>query len=106
MMESLEEIFKAIKKKLENHSSSYLSTDLTIGSQAKQKKPGFHLYGKNEVSIFGKKPKRTYIAGVIQQKHYVSFYLSPIYSHPALYSGISPDPVSYTHLTLPTILLV
>jgi len=91
MMENLEDIFTAIKKILENHSSNYLAMDQTIGSQAKEIKPGYHLYGKKEVSLFGKKPKPTYIGGVIQQKHYVSFYLSPIYSHPNFFSDISPD---------------
>ena len=90
-MEELESIFLQIKKILEQHSVDLLARDEYIGSQAKTKKPGYHLYGKKEVSLFGKKPKLTYIAGVIQQKHYVSFYLSPIYSHPDVYSDLSPD---------------
>lgn len=90
-MENQDDIFKVIKKILEKRSSNYLAMEQTIGSHAKQKKPGYHLYGNKNVSIFGKKPKPTYIAGVIQQKHYVSFYLSPIYSHPDVYSDISPE---------------
>jgi len=90
-MDNLSELFSKIKKILENNSSNYLTTEKTFGSQAKQNKPGYHLYGKKEVSLFGKKPKPTYIAGVIQQKHYVSFYLSPIYSHPDLYPDINPE---------------
>lgn len=49
------------------------------------------MYGSKEVSLFGKKPQPTYIAGVIQQKNYVSFYFSPIYSHPDSFTDISTD---------------
>lgn len=90
-MENLEEIFKELKKILEGNSSDFLERDKYIGSKAKQEKPGFHLYGNINISLFGKKPQPTYIAGVIQQKNYVSFYLSPIYSHPELYTDISSD---------------
>ena len=88
-MENLETIFSKLKKILEKHSSSFLVKDQYIGSQAKQKKPAFHLYGNKEVSLFGKKPQPTYIAGIIQQKNYVSFYFSPIYSHPESFTDIS-----------------
>ncbi len=90
-MEKLENIFLEIKKILEKHSSNFLIKEKYIGSQAKQQKPGFHLYGSKEVSLFGKKPQPTYIAGVIQQKNYVSFYFSPIYSHPDFFKNITPD---------------
>ena len=68
--DNLEEIFLEIKKVLEKNSSEFFQTEQCIGSQAKQQKPGFHLYGNKEVSLFGKKPQQTYIAGVIQQKNY------------------------------------
>jgi len=90
-VEKLENIFFEIKKILEKHSSNFLIKEQYIGSQVKQEKPGFHLYGSKEVSLFGKKPQPTYIAGVIQQKNYVSFYFSPIYSHPDLFKNINPD---------------
>ncbi len=90
-MEKLENIFSRIKEILEIHSKDFLKTHQTLDSQAKQQKPGYHLYGNKEISLFGKKPKNTYIAGVIQQKNYVSFYLSAIYSHPDLFKNISPD---------------
>ena len=89
-MESLDAIFKKIKNVLENNSEDLFTTDRYIGSQATQK-PGFHLYGNKEVRLFGKKPQQTYIAGVIQQKNYVSFYFSPIYSHPDDFIEISPS---------------
>lgn len=88
-MEKLENIFSEIKKIIEKNSNNFVVKDQYIGSQAKQKKPGFHLYGDKEVSLFGKKPQPTYIAGVIQQKNYVSFYFSPIYSHPDSFKHIS-----------------
>lgn len=90
-MENLEKIFLELKKILEKHSDPFLIEEKYIGSQAKQKKPAFHLYGSKEVSLFGKKPQPTYIAGVIQQKKYVSFYFSPIYSHPDSFKQISID---------------
>ena len=90
-MENLENIFLELKKILEKNLSSFLIKDQYIGSQAKQQKPAYHLYGNKEASLFGKKPQPTYIAGVIQQKNYVSFYFSPIYSHPDLFTNISPD---------------
>lgn len=90
-MENLEDIFLEIKKILEGQSSNFLIKDQYIGSQAKQKKPAYHLYGSKEVSLFGKKPQPTYIAGVIQQKNYVSFYFSPVYSHPDSFKSISND---------------
>lgn len=88
-MKNLEDIFLELKKILEKHSSKFLIKDQYIGSQAKQKKPGYHLYGSKEVSLFRKKPQPTYIAGVVQQKNYVSFYFSPIYSHPDSFTDIS-----------------
>lgn len=90
-MEQLEKIFLEIKGILEKNSETFVVKDQYIGSQAKQEKPAYHLYGSKDVSLFGKKPQPTYIAGVIQQKNYVSFYFSPIYSHPDLFSNISPD---------------
>ncbi|MFX0077320.1 MAG: hypothetical protein ACFE96_17905 [Candidatus Hermodarchaeota archaeon] len=90
-MEKLETIFLELKKILEKNSGTFLIKNQYIGSQAKQQKPGYHLYGSKEVSLFGKKPQPTYIAGVIQQKNYVSFYFSPIYSHPDLFTDISLD---------------
>ncbi|MFX1386519.1 MAG: hypothetical protein ACFE9M_04820 [Promethearchaeota archaeon] len=90
-MENLEKIFKELKKILEKHSSNFLIKNQYIGSQSKQNKPAFHLYGSKDVSLFGKKPQPTYIAGVIQQKNYVSFYFSPIYSHRDFFKNLSID---------------
>ena len=90
-MEKLEKIFLELKTILEKNSSTFLVKNQYIGSQAKQQKPAYHLYGSKEVSLFGKKPQPTYIAGVIQQKNYVSFYFSPIYSHPDLFENINPE---------------
>ena len=90
-MENLEKIFSELKEILEKNSGNFSIKNHYIGSQAKQKKPASHLYGSKEVSLFGKKPQPTYIAGVIQQKNYVSFYFSPIYSHPDFFKNISTD---------------
>ncbi|MHA2224807.1 MAG: hypothetical protein ACXAC8_06360 [Candidatus Hodarchaeales archaeon] len=90
-MENLSELFSEIKVILEKHSKGLDAKTETIGSQAKVKKPAYHLYGSKEVSLFGKKPEKTYIGGVIQQKNYVSFYLMPIYSHPELSENLDQD---------------
>lgn len=94
-MENLNEIFTEIKSILENQSEGFSAMEEVIGSKAKNKKPGYHLYGTKEVSLFGKKPQQTYVAGVIQQKNYVSFYLMPIYSHPELIKDVIPELKKY-----------
>ena len=90
-MDDLNELFSNLKEILKKYSTDFMETGRYLGSQAKQEKPGYHLYGSKDVSVFGEKPQPTYIAGVIQQKNYVSFYLSAIYSHPDLYKNISPE---------------
>jgi len=90
-MENLNNIFNELKQILVNNSSDFFKSDQYISSQTKLKKPGYHIYGTKEVSLFGKKPQKTYIAGVIQQKNYVSFYFSPIYSHPDEFKNLSPN---------------
>ena len=90
-MEKLEKIFIEIKSILEKYSGKYLVTEKYLGSQAKQEKPGYHLYGTEEKSYLGRKPQHMYIAGVIQQKNYVSFYFTPIYSHADKFQDISPE---------------
>jgi hypothetical protein len=94
-MNDLEDVYIEIKKILEKHSGNFLVKDHYIGSKAKDDKPAYHLYGRKEVSLFGKEPKKTYIAGVIKQKNYVSFYFSPIYSHPESFQDLSPELEKY-----------
>lgn len=90
-MSDLEEIYRKLKQIIENNAEDLNKTPEIIGSKAKDKKPSIHLYGKKEVSLFNKKPQPTYIGGIIKQKHYVSFYLSAVYSHPDLISELSPE---------------
>ena len=90
-MSNLDEIFIEIKKIIEAKSKGLFSTNNYIGSKAKERKPGYHIYGNKDVSLFGKKPQKTYIAGVIKQKNYVSLYFSPIYSHPDDFNDISEE---------------
>ena len=47
-MDDLEDVFSKIKNILGKYSSSFLSKDQYIGSQAKEKKPAYHLYGSKE----------------------------------------------------------
>ena len=90
-MEGLEKIFKEIKSILEKNAGNFIKTEKYFGSQAKTEKPGYHLYGTEEKSYFGRKPQKMYIAGVIQQKNYVSFYFTPIYSHADWFEDISSE---------------
>ena len=90
-MGNLEEIFSEIRDILEKHSEGLTVKTEIIGSQGKAKKSAYHLYGSKEVSLYGKKPQKTYIGGVIKHKHYVSFYLMPVYSHPELLKEIDQD---------------
>jgi hypothetical protein len=90
-MNDLDGIYEKIKRILETHSEGFLNKDHYIGSKAKDDKPAYHLYGNKDVSLFGKDPQKIYIAGVIQQKNYVSFYFNPIYSHPEFFSDINPE---------------
>ena len=95
-MVDLEKIFQEIKEILQNNSQDFLQTEKYLDSKAKTDKPGYHLYGNKEVSLFGKKPQSTYVAGVIQQRNYVSFYFSPVYSHPNEFEpNISSDLKKY-----------
>ena len=91
VMGNLDKIFSEIKEILEKHSEGLIVKTEIIGSRAKVVKPAYHLYGSEEVSLFGKKPQKTYIGGVIKQKHYVSFYLMPVYSHPELLKELDQD---------------
>ncbi|MHA2104186.1 MAG: hypothetical protein ACW981_12225 [Candidatus Hodarchaeales archaeon] len=93
-MKNLDEIFLGIKKVLEKRSEGLTATEKYIDSNTKDKH-SFHLYGNKEVSLYNKKPQKTYIGGVIQQKNYVSFYLLPVYSHPELKKNIDPDLKKY-----------
>jgi hypothetical protein len=77
----LNEIFKELKTVLVKHSKGLETHKEFIDSKAKVKKDSFHLYGKDEVILYGKK-RKVFLAGIIKQKNYVGFYFSPIYSDP------------------------
>jgi hypothetical protein len=77
----LDNIFKDLKKLLEKHSAGLDTFDEFYKSKAKVKKESYHLYGKEEVMITGKKYK-VFLGGIVKQKKYVGFYFMPIYSDP------------------------
>lgn len=90
------EIFKELKALLQKFASGKLEAHKKyIGLAAEQEKPGYHLYGKREISLFGKDPQKTYFAGIIMQKNYVSFYFMPVYSHPGNFNSIRPELKKY-----------
>jgi hypothetical protein len=83
MATTLPEIFEEIKQALKKYAKGAVEGRETIlDSKAKGGKLGYHLYGKKKVRIMGRQPQPTYVAGVIMQKNYVSFYSMPVYSHP------------------------
>lgn len=77
----LELVFSKLEEVFEKHSEGLDVLPEVIGSKAKVRKEGLHLYGREEVEVFGKK-RRVYLAGIIKQKSYVGFYFMPIYSDP------------------------
>lgn len=90
--EQLRRDFLALKKIIKKYNNGSLEArSAIIGSKAAALKEGFHLYGKKSVSIAGRKPQQTYIAGIILQKHFVGFYFMPIYSHPQLFKIKDPE---------------
>lgn len=95
-MADLEHIFGQLKKLLKKHAKGM---DVMIGflnaskaSAVSKAKPAYSLYGKKEVSVTeSRKPQRVYLAGIIQQKHFVGFYFMPVYSHPKKFDIKHPD---------------
>lgn len=79
---SLAATYAKLKTVLSRHADGLVVLDEFLGSEAKVKKVALHLYGAKEVSIGGRKPQLTYIAGIIWQKSFVGFYHMPVYSHP------------------------
>ena len=90
-MSSLESVFLEIRRILEEDSEGFTAKKEYIDSQAKAKKPGYHLFGSRQVSVMGRNPQLIYLGGVIQQKNYVSFYLSAAYSHPEILQKVSDE---------------
>jgi len=78
----LAQTFNQLKTLLDKHARGLAKHDEFLGSQARDHKPALHLYGRQPVSVAGRKPQPTYIVGIIQQKNFVGFYHMPVYSHP------------------------
>jgi hypothetical protein len=81
--ENLDDVYAALKQLLEKHARGLEALDKIPGSTAKGDKPGYHLVGKREVSILGRKPQRTYVVGIIRHPKSVGFYSMPLYTHPS-----------------------
>ncbi|MDA0733815.1 MAG: hypothetical protein O2909_04185 [Chloroflexi bacterium] len=89
-MAGLQDVFNQLSQLLESHGPGMELRGEQIGSQAKVKKPGYHLYGKEAVSVFGRKPEQIYLAGTILQKNFVSLYFMPLYCHPEHFQDMDP----------------
>ena len=66
------------------------SRDEYIASQATARKPGYHLYKKNSVSVLGRRPEQIYLASTILLKNFVSLYFIPMYCHPEQCQNMNP----------------
>src|SRR5690349_14375636 len=77
-------IFKKIITLLRKHRKGLDLREEVFRTQAKNKKPAMHLYGKEAVQI-GNRPKQpTYVVGTVMQKHFVSLYSMGVYADPSL----------------------
>jgi hypothetical protein len=77
-MADFDEVFKRLKSILEPYGERLV---------VKEDQPG-HYYLESDYSEKWKKP--LFFGAVTIQKHYVSFYLMPVYMFPELLGGISP----------------
>ena len=89
-MSDLQDVFDQLRRLLEKHEPGLERRDEYIGSQAKVKKPAYHLYGKESVSVLGRKPEQIYLGGTIWQKNFVSLYFMPMYCHPDQFQDMDP----------------
>ena len=90
-MADLPDVFNRLRRLLARHEPGLEWRDAYIGSQAKVKKPAYHLYGKDLVSILGRKPERIYFAGTVLNKNFVSLYFMPMYCHPDKFQEMDPS---------------
>ena len=89
-MANLPGVFDQLRQLLEHQASGLEWRDAYIGSQAKVKKPAYHLYGRELVSVAGRKPEQIYFAGTVLQKNFVSLYFMPMYCHPDNFQDMDP----------------
>ena len=89
-MADLQDVFDQLRRLLESHEPGLEWRDAYIGSQAKIKKPAYHLYGKELVSVVGRKPEQIYFAGTVLNKNFVSLYFMPMYCHPDSFQEMDP----------------
>jgi len=83
-------LFDELCALLRQHAAGFVVTSEMEGSQATGNKPGLFLYTREPVSIKGRAPRRECAAGVILQKHFVGFYLTPMYLAPATFAVTLP----------------
>lgn len=62
-----------------------------VNARAKNPKAQLHIYGTKEVVILNRPAQKTYVVGIIQQKHFVGFYSMPVYSHANLLKPLSSE---------------
>ena len=89
-MADLQDVFDQLRRLLESHEPGLEWRDAYIGSQAKVKKPAYHLYGKEPVSVVGRKPEQIYFAGTVLNMNFVSLHFMPMYCHPDKFHEMDP----------------
>ena len=80
--EAVVDDFTALAELLIQHAKGLELVETIPRSSAKVVKRQLHLYGKAAVSIAGRKPQPTYLAGVKQLEKHTGFYLMALYTHP------------------------
>lgn len=91
-MYSMEKIYQTMEKLLRASASKHglFALPKTIDSKAQMPKLQLHLYGKKEVSIGKRKAQKTYVVGIVLNKHFVGFYSMAYYALPQAFD-LSPE---------------
>lgn len=88
-MLNLSVLFAELETLFEPYKNVFTITK-TINTSGDVEKPTIQMVDKKDVAILGRKAQPTWIAGLIQQKNFVGFYLMSMYTHPQLVTINNP----------------
>lgn len=83
-------VFDDLKKLLMHYDRRLILRTTLIGKRVQPEAPGLYLYGTIPVSVAGRPPQLTYVAGLMRRKVLVEVILRPNLSHPQLIAPQSP----------------
>lgn len=84
-------IFRKLETLLRRHAGGLVARKTYLGSRGKIRKPGYHLYGRKELFLGGRRPQPIYFAGVVAGRHSANLYVMPIYSHPNAFPSLPSE---------------